>query len=138
MTLFLITAETVCCSQSFEGKIVYRLSVETADPKRTSPALIEMMFNKEDTTCLLYIKGDRYKFVTLDRVTVKPKVINQYDPVSNKIYDYVLQDSTANSVVMQTENPGGALSFVKRKKVGSRTNTKVLGEKCEAINLYFR
>lgn len=63
-----------------------------------------MMFKDADTTAILYLKGDYYKFVTLDRETTKVKVVNQYDPVSNQIFDYILMDSTAVPFIRQSDN----------------------------------
>jgi len=133
ITLLSLASCTAGYSQSFEGKIVYRLSIESPDPKRISPEQIEMMFSDADTTCILYLKGDYYKFVTLDRESAKVKVVNQYDPVSNKIYDYVLKDSTSDPFVMQHENTT-AMSVFKKRKAG-REKASILGEPCEAVIL---
>lgn len=132
ITIFSLASCAAGHSQSFEGKIVYRLSIESPDPKRISPEQIKMMFNDVDTTCILYLKGDYYKFVTLDRESAKAKVVNQYDPVLNKIYDYVLTDSISDPFVMQTENPTTTFVFKKRK---GREKVSILGEPCEAITL---
>lgn len=133
ITLLSLASWTACNGQIFEGKVVYRLSIESSDPKRLSSEQIAMMFNDVDTTCILYLKGDQYKFVTLDRETSEVKVVNQYDPVSNKIYDYVVTDETAKPFIMQSEN-FGVLNAFKRKKTGSE-KTKILGESCEGLIL---
>ncbi|HEX6171525.1 MAG TPA: hypothetical protein VFZ33_17690 [Chitinophagaceae bacterium] len=120
---------THCFSQSFEGKIVYRLSIESSDPKKISQEQIEMMFKDADTLCVLYIKGDHYKFVTLDLATSNVKAVNQYDPVSNKIYDY--RPSDQQHLVRETEN--STIKYKTRKvKID---NISILGQKCHSVTI---
>lgn len=135
--LFLLLLSSVCYTygQSFEGRIVYRLSIESSDPKRISSQQIEMMFKDADTTAILYLKGNRYKLVTLDHKTKKVKTVNQYDPVSNKIYDYVLVDSTKNPFVMQTNNTSSQIPY-KRHRIKNE-ELIILGQECNGIILNY-
>jgi hypothetical protein len=133
LSLILVTVVTNTFCQSFEGKIFYRLSIECSDPKRISSEQIEMMFKDVDTLCVLYIKGDHYKFVTLDRETANVKTVNHYDVISNKVYDYRPADPGQEQFVMETENSTVNRSF-KIQKV-KKDNISILGEECNAITM---
>jgi hypothetical protein len=133
ITLLFLGSLVDAQSQSFEGKIIYRLSIESADLKRITASQIEMMFNDADTTCILYFKGDQYKLITLDRESGKVKTVNQFVPVSNKIIDYVLTDSPGVPFVMQTENTPNINVFKKRKI--NEDQISILGEPCDVIVL---
>lgn len=133
ITLLSLASIAFCRCQSFEGKIVYRLSIESSDPKQISREQVAMMFKDADTTSILYLKGNYYKFVTLNGETAGMMTVNQYDPVSNKIYDYVLEDSTSHAFVMQTENSNAANMFNKRRIDNKQIS--ILGQICDGIIL---
>ena len=60
-------------SQTFEGKIIYRISVELPENSNISIEHFEMMFQDMDTIANFYLKNSNYKMVTLDAKTNKPK-----------------------------------------------------------------
>ena len=129
--LFFILCHLSGKSQSFEGKIIYRVSGKTPDLKRTSQETIDMMLMDMDTTAILYISKSRYKLVTLARDTGLPRMVNQYDPFLNMIYDYQPDSKFA----MKSPNPP-AITY--QKKVIKRNGQKtLLDSNCTAISLTF-
>ncbi len=129
--ILLITISFGISAQSFEGKITYRLSVESKDTTKVSPSQINMMFNDADTMAVLYISNNRFKMITLNRATGEPRVINQYDPATKTIYDYMYN----SEFVIES---GNATLYEYRKKKHKKDGQKVLlDENCAVDKLTY-
>jgi hypothetical protein len=76
-------------SQTFEGIIVFRTSVELPMDSKIPIEQFKMMFQDLDTIAHLYLKNCNYKLITLDAKTNAPKTVTQYDSESNLTYSYM-------------------------------------------------
>ena len=118
-------------SQEFEGKIIYRTSVENANPERISDEQFTMMFQDIDTIAILYLNQNKYKLETLDFETNKCKTINQYDPITRRILGYIAGD---NYLCWYSETSNIA-SFAPTIYKDDHDTITLLGHKCSSVTL---
>lgn len=129
--LMAVIIHSICCSgQSFEGKIIYRVSGKTPDPKHTSQEIVDLMLNDIDTLAILYVSKNRYKLVTLARDTGLPRIVNQYDPSLNMLYDY----QPDSEFVMKF--PNSPITY-RKKTIEASGQKTLLDNDCSAISLSF-
>lgn len=76
-------------SQVFEGVIIYDATYESANPKNVSDSVIRIMFSDADTTALLYLKKNHFRFSTKDSKYDHPHSSSLYVPDSLRLYQWV-------------------------------------------------
>lgn len=125
--LTLITWESY--SQSFEGEIIYRTTVELPEDSNIPTEEFKMMFQDVDTLSILFLKSKNYKLITLDNKTKKPKTVTQYDSDSNMNYSYMAgQDEFCMK---------GNAKFDTEPKISINFNDTIMimGHKCHSITI---
>lgn len=116
--------------QVFEGKIVYKTTIENAHPERISNEIFNQMFHGEtDSISIFYIENDKYKFVEINSKTKKAKIICQYDPEKKRIYQSIgSNDSDLSHVDLKD------LSLEKPKvSINNSDTIYILGKKCKSL-----
>lgn len=76
-------------SQTFEGIIIYKTTVELPENSNIPIEQFNVMFQDMDTIANFYLKNSDYKLVTFDAKTKEPKTVTQYDSESNMNYSYM-------------------------------------------------
>jgi hypothetical protein len=118
-------------SQEFEGKIIYRTSVENANPERISDEQFKMMFQDIDTIAVLYLSQNQYKLETLNFETNKCRTINQYDPITSRILSYMAGDK----YLCWYSEPKNNSSFKPTIYKDVYDTITILGHKCSSVTL---
>ncbi len=75
-------------SQGFEGFIKYKLTIVKSEPAKISDERLEVIRNNADSISILYLKGSKYKLVTLKNGTDSINEIRLFDPKSDREYVY--------------------------------------------------
>jgi len=133
IVIWLSTLSNATFSQTFEGKIVYKISIESANPKSISQDNIEMMFNGLDTVAVLFLRESYYKFITLDSRTNLPRRVNQYDPISNRHCSYSLSVNDSTPEMIVNENFIIPIEVIESKS----DDIIVLEKKCTSITINY-
>jgi len=118
-------------SQTFEGKIIYRTTVELPEDSKIPIEQFKMMFQDLDTIANFYLKNCNYKLVTLDIKTNDPKTVTLYKSASNKTYSYIEGQNdfcmTAKAIIDGNPKP---LIF---KNI--EDTLIIMGKKCHSITI---
>jgi hypothetical protein len=118
-------------SQSFEGTIIYRTSVELPKNSDIPIEQFKMMFQDMDTIANFYLKNRNYKLVTLDANTNKPKSVTQYDSDSNMTYSYM---AGQYDFCMAAKTKIDSLT---KPKISTNNNDTItiMGHKCHSMTI---
>jgi hypothetical protein len=132
ITLLILLKFNSLTGQIFEGKIIYRSTIENAMPDKLSKDLFNQMFNEPgDSIAILYLRNEQYKFVQIDLKTQKPKTTLQYDPIKRRIYS---GSGTSDSETFYYDLND---SLIEKPNVIQNDNDTiyVLGKKCKSITI---
>lgn len=96
-------------SQTFEGKIVYRVTIELPKDIKIPIEQFKKMYQDLDTIANFYLKNCNYKLVTFDAKTNAPKTVTQYDSESNITYSYMADQNdfcmTSKAIIDSLSKP---------------------------------
>lgn len=132
ISLLILLNSSRLIAQPFEGKIIYKSTIENAMTDKLSNELFNQMFNEPtDSIAILYLRNEQYKLVQIDLKTKKPKTTLQYDPIKRRIYSgYGTRDSETFYFDLNE-------SLLAKPQVLQNENDTiyVLGKKCKSITI---
>jgi hypothetical protein len=118
-------------SQTFEGVIVYKTTVEQSEDSDIPEEQFKMMFRGMNEESKLYLKGNKYRLVDIDAKTNKPANVTLCGTEKGKIYSF-----------KYGQNELGMVSDIDKMNLPEPVITKnndepltVMGKKCYSITI---